>query len=42
MTEQKTIFRRALDAIIDGRSREAQRYVDAFMRSHPEIRQGRD
>lgn len=42
MTEQKTIFRRALDAIIDGRSRQAQRYVDEFMRSRPDLRQAKD
>lgn len=42
MTEQKTIFRRVLDALVEGRSRQAQRYVDDYLRSHPELPKGRD
>jgi hypothetical protein len=38
MTEQKTIFRRVLDALVDGRTRQAQRYVNDYVRNHPELR----
>ena len=42
MTDQKTFFRRVVDAIVEGRSRQAQRYVDEYVRNHPEPRKGRD
>jgi hypothetical protein len=38
MTEQKTLFRRAFDALIEGRSRQAERIVSDYMRKHPEHR----
>jgi hypothetical protein len=31
MTRDKGIFRRALSALVEGRSRQAQRYVDAYL-----------
>ena len=31
MTENKNVFRRMLDSIVEGRSREAQRYVDFYL-----------
>jgi hypothetical protein len=31
MTRDKGIFQRALNALIEGRSREAQRYVDTYL-----------
>ena len=33
MTTQKGIFQKALDAIVEGRSRQAQRYVDHYLAS---------
>jgi len=34
MTDSKNFLRRALDAIVEGRQREAQRYVDRFNAEH--------
>ncbi|HQZ13656.1 MAG TPA: hypothetical protein PK286_12305 [Devosia sp.] len=34
MTDPKTVFRRFVDAIVEGRARQAQRYVDAYRRDH--------
>lgn len=34
MTEKKKLFRRMFDAIIEGRTRQAQRYVDAYRAAH--------
>jgi hypothetical protein len=34
MAEKKRLFRRVLDAIVDGRSRQAQRYVDSYLTDH--------
>lgn len=34
MTSDKRFFQRALSAIVEGRSRQAQRYVDAYVASH--------
>lgn len=35
MSTTKNFLHRALDAIIEGRAREAQRYVDRYQRQHP-------
>lgn len=42
MTEKKKLFRRVLEAIIEGRSRQAQRYVDAYTRGHNLHRPAKD
>ncbi|SMQ69979.1 hypothetical protein SAMN06295905_1712 [Devosia lucknowensis] len=34
MSKQNNIFQRALEAIVEGRTRQAQRYVAQFERSH--------
>jgi hypothetical protein len=34
MSEKKRLFRRVLDAMVQGRSRQAQRYVDSYLRDH--------
>lgn len=34
MSSDKGMFQRALEAIVEGRSRQAQRYVDTYMVSH--------
>ncbi|MDP1731935.1 MAG: hypothetical protein Q8L54_12330 [Devosia sp.] len=34
MTEKKRLLRRVLDAIVEGRSRQARRYVDNYLRAH--------
>jgi hypothetical protein len=31
---KKTLFRRVLDSMIDGRQRQAQRYIDEYVKSH--------
>ncbi|SHF05754.1 hypothetical protein [Devosia limi] len=35
MTQSKNFFSRAIEAIMEGRAREAQRYVERFEREHP-------
>jgi hypothetical protein len=35
MTDKSNVFRRILDALVEGRQRTAQRYVDNYMRDHP-------
>jgi len=32
--EKKPLFRRMLDSMIEGRARQAQRYVDEYVRAH--------
>lgn len=34
MSSDKGIFQRALEAIVEGRARQAQRYVDSYMANH--------
>jgi hypothetical protein len=34
MTEKKTLFRRVFDAIIEGRSAQAQRQIEEYLRTH--------
>lgn len=34
MSNDKGMFQRAIEAIVEGRSRQAQRYVDSYMASH--------
>ena len=34
MTEKKKLFRRVVDAIVEGRTRQAQRYVDFYRKAH--------
>ncbi|WP_267911603.1 hypothetical protein [Devosia rhizoryzae] len=34
MNKGKNFFRRTLDAIVEGRAREAQRFVDRYERDH--------
>lgn len=34
MNSQKNFFQRAVDAVIEGRTRQAQRYVNQFERDH--------
>lgn len=34
MNSEKGMFQRALAAIVEGRSRQARRYVDTYMASH--------
>jgi hypothetical protein len=40
MSQGKNFFQRALDAVIEGRTREAQRYVERFQRDHQRARDG--
>lgn len=42
MTGKKTLFRRVLDAIVEGRSRQAQRYVDVYIKGHNLRRPAKD
>lgn len=32
--DRKTLLRRVVDAVVEGRTRQAERYVDAYMKSH--------
>ena len=38
MTEKKKLFRRMFDAIMEGRTRQAQRYVEAYRAAHEPLR----
>lgn len=38
MTERKKLFRRMLDAILAGRTRQAERYVEAYRKAHEPVR----
>jgi len=42
MTEKKKLFRRVLDAIVEGRSRQAQHYVDLYTKGHDLRRPAKD
>lgn len=42
MTEKKKLFRRMFDAIVEGRTRQAQRYVDAYRAAHEPPRPRKD
>lgn len=35
MNTQKNFFKRALDAIVEGRTRQARRYLAQYERDHP-------
>lgn len=35
MTQRAGLLRRMLDALVEGRQRSAQRYVDGYFRDHP-------
>ena len=37
MNSQKNFFQRAVDAVIEGRTRQAQRYVNQFERDHGRV-----
>ncbi len=41
MTEIKNLFRRVFDAIIQGRSAQAQRHVEEYLRAHGTEQQSR-
>ncbi len=34
MSEKKSVFRRMLETIAEGRTRQAQRYIDSYRASH--------
>jgi hypothetical protein len=34
MTEKKNLFRRVFDAIIEGRSAQAQKHIDDYLQAH--------
>lgn len=34
MTQQKNFFQRAVDAIVEGRTRQAERYLAQYQRDH--------
>lgn len=34
MTDRKSLFRRVFDSIAEGRSRQAQRFIDSYFDSH--------
>lgn len=40
--EPKSALRRVMDAIVEGRTRQAERYVEQFLRDHPNLRDGRN
>ena len=42
MTEKKRLFRRVLDAMVEARSRQAQRYVDSYLTDHEMARPRKD
>lgn len=42
MTEKKKLFRRIFDAIVEGRTRQAQRYVEAYRAVHEPLRPNKD
>ena len=33
---KKTLFRRVLDSMVEGRRQQAQRYIDQFLKDHRE------
>lgn len=35
---KKALFKRVLDSIVEGRSQQAKRYVDEYLKTHPEFR----
>lgn len=35
MTERKALFRRVYDSMIEGRTRQAQRMITEYLRTHP-------
>ena len=37
MSQNRNFFQRALDAVVEGRARQAERYVAQFEREHPQI-----
>jgi hypothetical protein len=39
MIEKKNLFRRVFDAIIEGRSAQAQRHIEEYLRAHGTERQ---
>ena len=42
MSNPQNFFRRALDAIVAGRTRQAERYIARFERDPPELRAARE
>lgn len=38
----KTLFRRVLDAMLEGREKQARRYIDAYLRERSLKRPGQD
>ena len=38
MTKQNNFIHRAFNALVEGRTRQAERYVAQFERNHPELR----
>lgn len=34
---RKTLFRRVIDSMIEGRQRQAQRYIDDYVKSHRDL-----
>ncbi|WP_280138990.1 hypothetical protein [Devosia insulae] len=35
MTERKTLFRRVFESMIEGRTRQAQRYISQYLHANP-------
>jgi hypothetical protein len=42
MSEKKTLFRKILETIAEGRNRQAQRYVNAYLKTHGLDRPSKD
>ena len=38
MSKQPNFFQRALNAMVEGRTRQAERYIARFEREHPNLR----
>ncbi len=41
MIEKKNLFRRVFDAIVEGRSAQAQRHIEEYLRTHGTEQQSR-
>jgi hypothetical protein len=39
---KKNLFRRVMDAVVEGRSQQAQRYIDEYLKAHHLERPRRD
>ena len=42
MTEKKKLFRRVFDALIEGRTQQAQRYIDRYVKERTPDRPSKD